>query len=246
MGNIIQIAFKEGQFTHPCKDEIWQWDRGLKLQVSGLETDKTVRVHFSLEEIQGTAKRVDAEVVGGVIHADIPQFILAKENCYGMSTYKAYAWIYLTDGEVGETVREIIFTIKTRARPEDYVHTEEEIRVFDALKAYVFEKETCCSEERNTGHFTTEQSVVHEKTLEFGLDRVPTEAVFVPTAVAWCSLLSKNITIDGMKVTVTLQVGGLGNTDQANVGGFILYRSNKDADMETFKAFLDEINREVV
>lgn len=125
MGKIIQIAFKKGQFTYPCREDIIQWDKGLKLQISGLETDKNVQVHFSLEEIQGTAKRVKTEVIDGVIHADIPHFILAKKNCYGMSTYSAYAWIYLTDGDVAETVGEIIFTIKTRAEPEEFVAPED-------------------------------------------------------------------------------------------------------------------------
>ena len=34
-----------------------------------------------------------------------------------MPTYEAYAWIYVTDGESGETIRKIVFTIESRAKP---------------------------------------------------------------------------------------------------------------------------------
>ena len=124
MDNIIQINFKEGYET-AFDDNLKQWDKGQKLQISGLDiSTEIVEVHFSLQEIGGTAKRMLGTVTDGVIHVDIPNLILAKENVY-QQTYDAYAWIYLSEDESAETVRKIIFTIEARAKPENYVSDDD-------------------------------------------------------------------------------------------------------------------------
>lgn len=118
----------------PDQDYIWnikgleQWDKCQKLEISGLDiSDEIVEVHFSLEEFQGSAKRMVGTVVDGVIHTDIPVFVLeGPEHIYGNSdVYSAYAWIYLSDEESAETIRKMEFEIKARPKPEDYVKPDE-------------------------------------------------------------------------------------------------------------------------
>ena len=94
-----------------------QWNYGKLLKIEGLELpDGNIEVHFSLTEYDGKAPVQIGTVKDNVITVDIPDFILAKENVY-MPTYEAYAWIYVTDGESGETIRKIVFTIESRAKP---------------------------------------------------------------------------------------------------------------------------------
>lgn len=151
MSDIIKVAFEEGQITHLCEEEIWQWNKGLKLQISGLETTEAkVQVHFSLEETQGLARRVVADVVDGVIHTDVPAFILEKESTYGLPNYEAYAWIYLVDGDFAETVRKIIFRISTRAKPDTYVKDEDKSS-FEELEMRVEELEEKLANGTGTG-----------------------------------------------------------------------------------------------
>lgn len=137
MGNITKINFT------PDQDCIWgikgleQWDKCQKLEISGLDiSDEIVEVHFSLDEFQGTAKRLLGVVKDGVIHADIPAFIMeGPEHIYGNSdVYNAYAWVYVSDEESAETIRKMEFEIKSRPRPEEYVSPDEQDAFLKEIK----------------------------------------------------------------------------------------------------------------
>lgn len=126
MGNITQVHFKEGQESVYGITGLKQWDKGQKLEISGLHIDKDVEVHFSLSQYDGVAKRMLGKMVDGILHTDIPAFIMeGPEYCAGARTYSAYAWGYVSNEESAETIRKMEFVIEARAKPEEYVSPED-------------------------------------------------------------------------------------------------------------------------
>ena len=116
MDKIIKVIFEEWQETQ-FDNTLTQWDYGHTLQVEGVTLpDGNIEVHFSLTDYDGEAPVYIGYVKNNVLTVEIPDFILQKENVYA-ATYEAYAWIYFTDGDFGETKRKIVFTIKARAKP---------------------------------------------------------------------------------------------------------------------------------
>lgn len=139
MSEIIKVHFTPEKGVE-YKAGLKQWDRGKKLEITGLEVTENVQVHFSLTDSVGTAKCYDATVDEGKICVDIPQFILEKEGTRGYSYY-AYAWIYISTEELGETIREIVFNIDCRAKPEDYISDPDDIKTWEELKKRIKELE---------------------------------------------------------------------------------------------------------
>lgn len=125
MGKIIKVNFEEWQ-ENQFDESLKQWNQGQQLEISGLNiSDEIVEVHFSLEETNGTAKRMLGTVKDGIIHTKIPAFILeGPEYTYG-DTYGAWAWVYVSDEESAETIRKIEFIIEARPKPDEYVRPEE-------------------------------------------------------------------------------------------------------------------------
>lgn len=136
----ININFKNDQVIR-YSSGLRQWDRGKRLAISGLDVTDNVQVHFSLTDSVGTAKCYAATVDEGKICVDIPQFILEKEGTRGYSYY-AYAWVYISTEDMGETIREIVFSIDCRAKPEDYISDPEDEKTWEELEKRIedFEK----------------------------------------------------------------------------------------------------------
>lgn len=139
VSEIIKVHFTPEKGVE-YKAGLKQWDRGKKLEITGLEVTENVQVHFSLTDSVGTAKCYDATVYEGKICVDIPQFILEKEGTRGYSYY-AYAWIYIATEELGETIREIVFNIDCRAKPEDYISDPDDIKTWEELEKRIEELE---------------------------------------------------------------------------------------------------------
>lgn len=138
MDKIIKVIFEEWQETQ-FDNTLTQWDYGHTLQVEGVTLpDGNVEVHFSLTEHNGEAQISIGTVKDNVITVDIPDFILAKENTYN-SSYEAYAWIYVTDGESGRTIRKIVFTIDTRAEPSTNVPEDQKDKFLQEVRQVLAE-----------------------------------------------------------------------------------------------------------
>ena len=109
----------------------YQWDYGQMLEIKGVETNGNVCVQFYLDQSGGNAVPVVTEVKEDSIIAEIPSFVFEKETT---RNYNAYAFVYVSDENSGETVKVIKLNIKARPKPEDYVYTEEEKRRYDSLE----------------------------------------------------------------------------------------------------------------
>lgn len=140
MDNIIKVNFEEWQEVQH-DNSLKQWSYGQVLKIEGLKLPEgNVEVHFSLTENNGNANVLIGTVKNGVITVDIPRFILTKENVY-LSSYNAYAWIYVDDGDTGQTIRKIVFEIESRPKPEDYVYTEDELKTYKKLEDKIIKLE---------------------------------------------------------------------------------------------------------
>lgn len=90
-----------------------QWDRGRKLHIKGLSLPETIQVHFA------NKINKDAIVMVGVkekeyIVVEIPNMLLEMP-------YDCYAWIYLTNENMGKTIKTIILKVENRAKPQDFI-----------------------------------------------------------------------------------------------------------------------------
>lgn len=176
MDKIIQVHFDPEQEYQWGIEGLIQWDQGQKLQISGLDiSSEIVEVHFSLHEHCGVAKRMLGTVINGVIHTDIPPFILEGPNYCSNDTYSAYAWVYVSDEDSAETIRKMEFEIKARPKPEEYVKPEE-LEFLQQLEAHINKKLDKSGYEPNKYLATDGEGNVVEKDVDVS-EEVITKAV---------------------------------------------------------------------
>lgn len=163
MTNIVTADFTGNKQTITISDAPYQWSYGQILRITGLELPDGIEIHFSLNEKIGIAYRVPGTNKDGATEVKIPQFIFESEGTRRES-YKGYAFIYPSDPDSGETTHKIIFNIKTRPKPEEYIYNEEELATYKAL-----EKRILDLEENQTSDETIKEAV------EDYLERNPVE-----------------------------------------------------------------------
>ena len=61
-------------------------------------------------------------------------------------------------------------------------------------------------------------------TINYTLDRTPTEVKFIPTTLQWVTPLSWGASISGTSVTVTVQVGCVFSSATCRIGGYLAYK----------------------
>lgn len=132
MSNVINVNLKKNSYAKHVPGLV-QWDRGQYLQIAGVDFSGDVEVHFSLTDINGDAKRVEATMEDGMLIVKIPQFIVEEAGCW-MGSYNAFAWIYVTNAESAQTEYKLVLEVQTRPKPDDYVYTPEEVKLWSQLE----------------------------------------------------------------------------------------------------------------
>lgn len=131
----ISVNVDESKVIHIY--DLCQWDYGICLDLSEMG-DRQVEVHFSLTDGYGVAEvRYPVEYL-----VSIPQFIFEneyEEACVYGEEYRAYGYLYITEADAGYTMKKMIFHIQSRARPDEYVHTEEEVKKWVTLEGKIEE-----------------------------------------------------------------------------------------------------------
>lgn len=131
-GNTILLKLAKCQVTQT--GNLFQYDYGQRLVLSGVTLPGTYEVHFSNQE-HGNSKTMLGDSTG----VDIPdEYLLTGENIH--------VWVYLHDGESdGETEYHGIIGVTKRAKPTDQAPTPVQQSVIDqaiaALNAGVTEVE---------------------------------------------------------------------------------------------------------
>lgn len=107
----------------PCKrktaivPQSWQWDKGQRLRITGLDIPNGTQVHFIVDD---TTVTEIAGVIDGVARVAVPDAVFLEEG-----TVQVY--IYLSeDDSTAETLYTAILTVRGRPQPEDYSDPTEE------------------------------------------------------------------------------------------------------------------------
>lgn len=90
-----------------------QWDRGQKIEISGLSLPSAVEIHFASQDGENAKVMVGSSSEGKTT-AEIPDELLKQ----GLAIN---AYIYLSDSTSGETVFIIHLPVVRRAKPNEYV-----------------------------------------------------------------------------------------------------------------------------
>lgn len=98
-------------------DELWQYDYGQKIQITGLELPEVFEVHFYWKELDNAKVQI-GHTVDGVSTVDIPNTALKQKR---MIT----ACIYISNLEEGKTINTIYMTVNSRKAPEGFEAPED-------------------------------------------------------------------------------------------------------------------------
>ena len=112
--NTVHAIFASGAKTAEIIDDVWQYDFGQTLQISGLSLPPIIEIHYA-NKGRDTAIPQVGVTKDGITTAPIPKEILS-----GKGSFTAY--IFVTDGESGETC----YTIN------GYVNKRPPVRGFNA------------------------------------------------------------------------------------------------------------------
>lgn len=91
-----------------------QWDYGQCLKICGTEIEQETEVHFGLLGERETIVQI-AEYIDGNLEVDIPNKLLEDGR-------SILAYLYISNGIDGKTVRTVSMPVERRARPEDFVN----------------------------------------------------------------------------------------------------------------------------
>lgn len=174
----ITIAILESMYVNAAN--MWQWDYGQILRIQGKNIPKAVGVHFSLNEKGGDSITRIGTTIDGITDVPIPDTLL--ENNGAAQDYIIYAFVYLEDGESGNTEYKIRIPVKSRPKPE-IPGTPEEPELFRetvkavnaaADRAEVSEKNAKTSEEEARKYAASASSSAEEakKTKEDAIKEV--------------------------------------------------------------------------
>lgn len=118
MSRLIQVNFGDG-CDICCNSELYQWEQGVSLRITGVPTADNLRIDFSLDDVTGSATSTLCSFDDGAVCTFVPALILEKSSVQS-KTYKAYANIYYTEDN-DKKRKKVIFEIKARPKPESYI-----------------------------------------------------------------------------------------------------------------------------
>lgn len=116
-GEIIKATFKKTNRVRTAPQ--WRYNHGQTLVFENVDLPEVYEVHFS-NSIDGEAKTC----LGGPDGVQIP-------SEYFVPGCEIHAWIFVTEGDVGITKKEVIIPIESRARPTDQEPLPEERTIID-------------------------------------------------------------------------------------------------------------------
>ena len=121
--NTVHAIFASGAKTAEIIDDVWQYDFGQTLQISGLSLPPIIEIHYA-NKGRDTAIPQVGVTKDGITTAPIPKEILSEKG-------SLTAYIFVTDGESGETCYTINGYVNKRPPVEGF-NTPEDQEIFHA------------------------------------------------------------------------------------------------------------------
>ena len=130
--------------------ELFQFDYGQILEISGVELPEKFEMHFEYGDISLSVDGIYSDGKGTV---KVPDTLLD-----GLRS-KFSAWLYVENGKSGKTLKTVEFILGRRKKPSDYPCNPSEIAEVKTLAEYV--KENADKVKRRPGKVSTPNR--HEK-----------------------------------------------------------------------------------
>lgn len=94
-------------------DMVWQYDYGQILQIEGITVDDITKLDFATSKTADMVEILDAEKISEtVMQVLIPDELLINDD--KRKDYNIFVWVFVIDGESGETTHQITIPVKTR------------------------------------------------------------------------------------------------------------------------------------
>lgn len=116
--NTVHAIFASGAKTAEIIDDVWQYDFGQTLQISGLSLPPIIEIHYA-NKGRDTAIPQVGVTKDGITTAPIPKEILSEKGSFT-------AYIFVTDGESGETCYTINGYVNKRPPVEGFNAPEDQ------------------------------------------------------------------------------------------------------------------------
>lgn len=129
--NIVHVVFEKNEL-YKRTSSLWQYDYGQILMVTGLNLPKAVSIDFSLFDGKGESIRQVGVTQDGVTKVRIPDSLLKNKDV--RNDYNIYVYVYVADGEKGNTLYKIIIPVKNRPEPHEMVIPDEKNMLDEAIK----------------------------------------------------------------------------------------------------------------
>lgn len=171
------IANFENNETVKYVSGLYQYDKGQVLRITGLNLPQIVEIDFALEETGSIAKREVGITENGITEVRIPNYFLIN-NDIGID-YTIYVFVYITNNEVGETVKVIKLQVKSRSKPEQMEIPEDKDpfqEVINTVSGFAKESKRWAigdenvpgSEEDNAKYYSEESKKIEENVRKEG------------------------------------------------------------------------------
>lgn len=151
MGKIIEVCFQpeDEYYKRASESKLTQWSYGHILRIIGLDLPDSVEIHFSLDEKNGEAPAQIGRTVDGITEVEIPSFIMEGPAYITNDYYKAYAFIFVSDKDFGETVRKIEFNIRARSKSTNSVPEPQQDEFLNTVREIMQETKDIAQSVRN-------------------------------------------------------------------------------------------------
>lgn len=137
---MIKIDFTE---TNEVRNtELFQFDYGQELEISGVELPEKFEMHFEYGDISLSVDGIYSDGKGTV---KVPDTLLD-----GLRS-KFSAWLYVENGKSGKTLKTVEFILGRRKKPSEYPCNPSEIAKVKTLAEYVKENADKVSEAEKVG-----------------------------------------------------------------------------------------------
>lgn len=155
-------------------DELWQYDFGQKIQVTGIELPDVCEVHFQYDNLTET-KTVTGYKQEDALIIDIPNEALTSRGIIKL-------YIYLVSSEEGRTVNVAIMHVNRRMKPEGF-EVPEDIDLFHhtllAANEYMYQTKNA----KKSAETAADQAESARKSAETSADEAKTAKENAETAV---------------------------------------------------------------
>ena len=129
--NVIHAMFEKNELYKRVRN-LWQYDYGQFLMVTGLNLPKAVSIDFFLFDGKGESIRQVGVTQDGITKVRIPDSLLKNKDV--KEDYNIYVYVYVADGEKGNTVYKIIIPVRNRPEPHEMIIPDEKNMLDEAIK----------------------------------------------------------------------------------------------------------------